>query len=186
MRADIPSIMITNSGSQRFDLFKGVFNRNDQFVASPFSDSFLFIPGIPLSVAGQVLPALNGDSAMKKRAILEGREEELYARGHVDMRYRAWLEEQAKRDDDGRKRLMANLTLGYATKDVSDNFFLALHVSFELVNSPALVSAMTSLTHHCHSSQLQISSAQMHPTLLTTLPSILSLLTLLKTISLIF
>ncbi|KAI5117465.1 hypothetical protein M0805_004068 [Coniferiporia weirii] len=116
-RADIPNIMITNSGSQRFDLFQGPFTRNDQFTASPFSDAFLFIPNVTAGIANQVLPALNHQGAEEKRAVLEGREDELYARGYVDGRYFEWLREMAERDSAMEKRAAENLTLGYVTSD---------------------------------------------------------------------
>ncbi|KAL5498002.1 hypothetical protein ACEPAH_2933 [Sanghuangporus vaninii] len=121
-RAGISSIMITNSGSQRFDVLQGPFTKNDQFTASPFSDSFLFIPNVPAAVANQVLPSLNQQGAQEKRAILEGREEELYKRGNVDARYFAWLKEMAERDALLEKRALENLTLGYITKDACPGF----------------------------------------------------------------
>ncbi|KAH8112346.1 Metallo-dependent phosphatase-like protein [Phellopilus nigrolimitatus] len=116
-RANIPNIMITNSGSQRFDVLQGPFTRNDQFTASPFSDSFLFISNVTFAVANEVLPALNNQGAQEKRAILYGREEELYAHGYVDIRYLSWLREMAERDSMLGKRTAENLTLGYVTSD---------------------------------------------------------------------
>ncbi|EJD02042.1 uncharacterized protein FOMMEDRAFT_20830 [Fomitiporia mediterranea MF3/22] len=116
-RTGIPNVMITNSGSQRFDVLQGPFTKNDQFTASPFADSFLFIPNVPAGVANQVLPALNQQGAQEKRAILEGREEELYRRGFVDERYFAWLREMAEREGALEKRAAGNLTLGYVTSD---------------------------------------------------------------------
>ncbi|TDL19499.1 hypothetical protein BD410DRAFT_792116 [Rickenella mellea] len=116
-RASIPNIMITNSGSQRFDVLAGPFTKNDQFTASPFSDAFLFIPNVPFSVGNSVLPALNHQGAQEKRRILEGREEEEYKRGYVDRRYMVWLEEMARREGAAEKRAAANLTLGYVTTD---------------------------------------------------------------------
>src|ERR1700761_1539269 len=77
--------MITNSGSLRFDVFQGPFTLNDQLISfvllsslfynylrqhigrSPFTDSFLFIPGVPLSVASQVVGVINGSGASNKR-----------------------------------------------------------------------------------------------------------------------
>ncbi|TCD62703.1 hypothetical protein EIP91_006528 [Steccherinum ochraceum] len=119
-RASIPNIMITNSGSQRFDVYAGAFTKNDQLTASPFADSFLFIPNITAGVAKQVLPALNNAGAEnRKRALeelLEGRERELYKKGYVDMIFRKWLEEMDRRDGLER-RAGQNLTLGYVTKD---------------------------------------------------------------------
>ena len=111
--------MICNSGELRFDVLKGAFTKNDQFTAAPFTDSFLFIPNVPFSIANAVLPALNNQGAEEKRALFEGREDELYARGDVNKRYREWLREMANRDIEKAKRAAQNLTLGYVTQDVS-------------------------------------------------------------------
>jgi len=110
--------MITNSGSQRFDIYAGPFTKNDQLTASPFNDAFLFIPNVPFSIANQVLPALNHAGADERRELLEERERELYGRGHVDLVYSRWLEEQDRRSGLER-RAARNLTLGYVTTDVS-------------------------------------------------------------------
>ncbi|KAI0076521.1 hypothetical protein K474DRAFT_1662882 [Panus rudis PR-1116 ss-1] len=117
-RASIPNVMITNSGSQRFDVFKGPFTKNDQLTASPFADAFLYIPNIPASVANKVLPTLNNEGSNNKRSfrIVEEREKELYARGEVELIYRRWLQEMDKRNGVER-RAAGNATLGYVTKD---------------------------------------------------------------------
>ncbi|KAF7344437.1 Metallophos domain-containing protein [Mycena sanguinolenta] len=119
-RAGNPHVMITNSGEMRFDIFAGTFTKNDQLTASPFADSFLFIPDVPFSAASAVLPALNGPSAKKRRRD-QGVEAELWARGYVEARYREWLEEMYQRDLQHRgeeRRAAENLTLGYVTTDV--------------------------------------------------------------------
>ncbi|KAG1742505.1 Metallo-dependent phosphatase-like protein [Suillus lakei] len=116
-RDSVPSIFITNSGSQRFNIFEGPFTKNDQLTASPFADSFLYISNISLSIANQVLPALNNAGADQKRKRDEI-EKELWSRGVVDTRYRAWLEEMDRRAGMGRREAMSgNLTLGYVTAD---------------------------------------------------------------------
>lgn len=117
-RASIPNIMITNSGSQRFDIYAGSFTKNDQLTSSPFADSFLFIPNVPFSVANQVLPTLNHVGATQRRAMMEAREHELYGRGYVDTIYSKWLEEMDKMNDGIARRAAQNLTLGYVTTDV--------------------------------------------------------------------
>ncbi|KAJ7905761.1 5'-nucleotidase [Mycena olivaceomarginata] len=66
-RASVPNIMITNSGSLRFDIYAGPFTKNDQLTASSFADSFLYIPNVPFSVANAVLPALNGAGADNRK-----------------------------------------------------------------------------------------------------------------------
>ncbi|KAL4249233.1 Calcineurin-like phosphoesterase domain-containing protein [Abortiporus biennis] len=116
-RANIPKIMITNSGSQRFDILKGPFTKNDQFTASPFSDAFVFIPSVPSAIANKVLPALNDAGAdERKRSLFEKRERLAYERGYVDFVYRRWLEEMDRRHGLER-RAVNNLTLGYVTTD---------------------------------------------------------------------
>ncbi|KAH7883373.1 Metallo-dependent phosphatase-like protein [Phlebopus sp. FC_14] len=116
-RAGIPNIMITNSGSLRFNVFKGPFTKNDQLTASPFTDSFLYIPNITFSVANQILPTLNNAGAAEKRKRDE-MDSELWAHGHVEARYRAWLEDMDRRAGFGRRDATAgNLTLGYVTTD---------------------------------------------------------------------
>lgn len=117
-RASIPNIMITNSGSQRFDIYAGSFTKNDQLTASPFADAFLFIPNVTFSVANQVLPTLNNAGANERRAMMEAREHELYGRGYVDTVYSKWVEEMDKKNDGMARRTAQNLTLGYVTTDV--------------------------------------------------------------------
>ncbi|PIL33613.1 hypothetical protein GSI_04236 [Ganoderma sinense ZZ0214-1] len=117
-RGAIPNIMITNSGSQRFDVYSGPFTKNDQLTASPFADAFLYIPNVTLSVAKQVLPSLNNAGANERRALTEGGfDAEAYARGEVDMVYRAWLEDMDKKSYGAVRRAAQNATLGYVTHD---------------------------------------------------------------------
>lgn len=78
-RADIPRIVIANSGGLRFDIYSGTFTKNDQLTASPFTDGFLFIPNVTFGVASQVLPVLNGDSSFsdtKRRSVAENEKRE--------------------------------------------------------------------------------------------------------------
>ncbi|KAJ6623473.1 Metallo-dependent phosphatase-like protein [Mycena sp. CBHHK59/15] len=118
-RASIPNIMITNSGSMRFDIYAGLFTKNDQLTASPFADSFLYIPNVPFATAAAVLPALNNAGADNRRRSEEV-EAELWARGYVGTRYREWMEEMYRRDVESggeARRAAGNLTLGYVTTD---------------------------------------------------------------------
>lgn len=114
--------MITNSGSQRFDLYAGPFTKNDQLTASPFADQFLFIPSVPLGIAKQVLPSLNGEGASERRQLLEEREKRAYGLGYVDRRYMEWLEDMDRRNEIDRRAAEANFTLGYVTTDVGSAF----------------------------------------------------------------
>jgi hypothetical protein len=145
----------------RFDLYSGNFTKNDQLTVSPFTDAFLYIPNVTAGVANMVLPALNNAGANQRREYTE-RETELYRRGYVDMKYRAWLEDMAARTSEVERRAAANLTLGYVTKD----------------SCPGV--GDDTITHRCRSFQLQISLAQPLLQCPMTHLSTLSLLTSLK------
>ena len=112
-RAGIPNIIITDSGELRFDIFKGPFTKNDQLTAVPYTDSFSYIANVKASVANQVLPALNHVSSSKRSEL----EKALWDRGHVESRYRSWLEAMGKHQEV-QTTYMTNLTLGYITTDV--------------------------------------------------------------------
>jgi hypothetical protein len=140
-RAAIPNIMITNSGELRFDIYAGPFTKNDQLTASPFADSFLFIPDVPFSAAAAVLPALNSAGSENRRRN-QGLQAELWARGYVEIRYREWLEEMYQRDAQrggNERRAAGNLTLGYVTTDVRCIFFQRKMIFSSLYFRPALV-----------------------------------------------
>ncbi|KAI4087355.1 MAG: hypothetical protein LQ344_006850 [Seirophora lacunosa] len=84
-RADIPRLIIINTGTIRFDLVKGpftlyayhsstldpntltvLFSSDDSFIVSPFKDAFQFIPNVPYSLASQVLGILNAGPFQKR------------------------------------------------------------------------------------------------------------------------
>lgn len=121
-RSGIPNLMITNSGSQRFDLYSGPFTKNDQLTSSPFADSFLYIPNVTYSVASQVAPYMNNEGSNNRRDLGSEaeREEELYKKGYVGKRFRRWLEDmdrRAREDSVDKRDQTANATLGYVTTD---------------------------------------------------------------------
>jgi hypothetical protein len=123
-RAGIPHLIIANSGAIRFDILAGPFTKNDQLTASPFTDGFDYIPGVPLGVANAVLPVLNKQGETIRRDLDGGR----YARGDVGTQYRLWLEDMHLRAEP--ERLAAkNLTLGYVTTDVGRPPFFSMHRS---------------------------------------------------------
>ncbi|KAI6043488.1 Metallo-dependent phosphatase-like protein [Pisolithus marmoratus] len=115
-RADIPSLFIATSGNLRFDIFKGPFTKNDQLTASPYPDQFLYIPGVTLSVANQVLPALNKPSSAslkQKRAVQDAK---LWELGYVDNHFQTSLGEAERHFRHG-KPGRNQLTFGYVTND---------------------------------------------------------------------
>lgn len=54
-RSDKARMTIINTGSVRFDLHKGPFLYDDNFIVSPFDDVFVYIPDVPYSVASGTL-----------------------------------------------------------------------------------------------------------------------------------
>ena len=123
-RSSIPNIIITNSGSQRFDVYAGPFTKNDLLTATPFTNSFQFIPNVTFSVANQVLSSLNNAGANERRNFQEEKENTLH---DVDMVYRRWLEEMDRRKQIEWYAANTNLTLGYVTTDVRCTFFSKYH-----------------------------------------------------------
>ena len=65
-RADTPRLIITNTGSIRFDLVQGPFTVDDAFIVSPFKNTFQYIPDVPYSQASQVLDILNSGPWQKR------------------------------------------------------------------------------------------------------------------------
>ncbi|KAI1414217.1 Metallo-dependent phosphatase-like protein [Hypoxylon sp. FL1857] len=68
-RKDIPRYIIANTGSVRFDMYKGPFTYDDQFIVSPFLDHFLYIPEVPYATASNLLQSLNNAGASQKRNV---------------------------------------------------------------------------------------------------------------------
>ncbi len=54
-----PSIVITNSGAMRFDIFSGPFTTDATYLLSPFRSGFRKIKNVPYDAAEQVLKTLN-------------------------------------------------------------------------------------------------------------------------------
>lgn len=55
----VPTVVLLNSGSQRFDVLAGPFTKNDQYITSPFRDDFLYVADVPWRVARTLVHALN-------------------------------------------------------------------------------------------------------------------------------
>lgn len=54
-----PRYVIINTGSIRFDLFKGPFTRDTAFIVSPFVNNWRYFPDMPLKYAKRITPELN-------------------------------------------------------------------------------------------------------------------------------
>ena len=53
------ALVITNTGSVRFDIFEGPFTRDTEFLVSPFTSGFRYVRDVPLKIASRVLELLN-------------------------------------------------------------------------------------------------------------------------------
>ncbi len=54
-RSSNARLIYANTGSVRFDMYKGPFTYDDNFIVSPFRDVFLYIPDVPYSLASGLL-----------------------------------------------------------------------------------------------------------------------------------
>lgn len=55
------ALVITNTGSVRFDIFKGTFTKDTKFLVSPFTSAIRYIKDVPYRPARQVLKLLNNE-----------------------------------------------------------------------------------------------------------------------------
>ncbi|KAG0182861.1 hypothetical protein DFQ28_000030 [Apophysomyces sp. BC1034] len=62
-----PPFFILNSGSQRFDIYKGNFTLDTMYQVSPFVDRFISIADVPYSVASKILGILNNQGEQNKK-----------------------------------------------------------------------------------------------------------------------
>jgi hypothetical protein len=54
-RKDKARLILGNTGGIRFDVYKGPFTYDDNFIVSPFRDVFLYIPDVPYAAAKGLL-----------------------------------------------------------------------------------------------------------------------------------
>ncbi len=58
-RKDVPRLAILNTGTIRFDIFRGAFTKDTTYIVSPFLSRLKYVPDVPYAVAKKVLPLLN-------------------------------------------------------------------------------------------------------------------------------
>lgn len=109
-RTGVPNIVLANSGSQRFDIYKGPFTKNDQYIVSPFKDHFLFLRDVPYRHASQIVQRLNTQGPASARATPQ--DEDM----RVNAVYAQWTKQSAA---GARVETSAGeeVSLGYVTKD---------------------------------------------------------------------
>ena len=58
-RADVPRMVLINTGALRFDIFKGPFTVDTTYTVSPFTSGFRYVKDVPFSVAKRLLQIIN-------------------------------------------------------------------------------------------------------------------------------
>ena len=58
-RADVPRMVLVNTGALRFDIFKGPFTVDTTYAVSPFTSGFRYIKDVPFSIAKRLLQIIN-------------------------------------------------------------------------------------------------------------------------------
>lgn len=116
------ALVITNTGSLRFDIFEGPFTKDTTFLVSPFTSGLRFVKDVPFKTASQVLKLLNNegpilDTVHQQHITLTPLEQASGRRDVVaeENEFHHW--ELAGFDSQTRLSNDQELTPGYTTKD---------------------------------------------------------------------
>ncbi|ODV94767.1 hypothetical protein PACTADRAFT_50628 [Pachysolen tannophilus NRRL Y-2460] len=60
-------IIIINTGSIRYDLYKGPFTKNSKYIVSPFQNKWKLISSVPRSIAMKIEPVLNNQTYILRK-----------------------------------------------------------------------------------------------------------------------
>ncbi|CAG8952981.1 hypothetical protein HYFRA_00003171 [Hymenoscyphus fraxineus] len=60
-RKNIPTLALTNTGTLRFDIFKGAFTKDTTYIISPFVSKFRYIKDVPYEAAKRILSLINNE-----------------------------------------------------------------------------------------------------------------------------
>lgn len=111
-----PPFIIVESGTLRFNIFKGPFTRNDQFILAAHKNNFLYISDVPTSVAQRAAEFLDTGVVPGISFVVQNSE---YRPPSTIMRsrtpYEDWLSNMQNRS--GVAYADEKLTLGYVTED---------------------------------------------------------------------
>ncbi|EGG11964.1 uncharacterized protein MELLADRAFT_32752 [Melampsora larici-populina 98AG31] len=126
-----PPLIALNSGSIRFDIFKGDFTVNDELITMPFKNAFVYAPNVPRDVAAQFIDALNTGgigSTRRRRSLMapdeNDRNQDYHTGQNVEEIYMSYLRNQPSAQTYFgpiiRKNARSSVTpesYGYVTKD---------------------------------------------------------------------
>lgn len=72
-RKDKPRLAIANTGTVRFDIFKGAFTKDSTYIVSPFTSKFRYVPDVPYKVARKVIQLLNQGGPIFDSSVMDTR-----------------------------------------------------------------------------------------------------------------
>jgi hypothetical protein len=58
------AIILINTGAVRFDIFKGPFTRDTEYLVSPFTSGFRYLADVPLKTARRILDLINNEGPL--------------------------------------------------------------------------------------------------------------------------
>jgi hypothetical protein len=58
------AIVLVNTGAVRFDIFKGPFTRDTEYLVSPFTSGFRYIKDVPLKTAKRIIDLINNEGPL--------------------------------------------------------------------------------------------------------------------------
>ncbi len=155
-RKAVPRLVILNTGTIRFDIFRGAFTRDTAYIVSPFLSGLRYVRDVPYGVARKVLPMLNSGGQIFRGS------------GLPDSRFMAIPERWSLKEDlvsqqpqhqpasaillgDSKQRQKSlgdkngeapSLVSGYTTKDdVGDDGDDAVHAPIDFYNVPNCIQA---------------------------------------------
>lgn len=124
-RADVPRLVVMNTGGIRYDIFKGPFTKDSTFIVSPFTSGFRYIQDVPFEKADKLLSILNNNGQ-----IFEEQDPKLQSWMLAPPEQRSILQDIVAQEDQSGpsaslehtnqaplKAYKPSLTPGYTTKD---------------------------------------------------------------------
>ncbi|KAF2097123.1 Ser/Thr protein phosphatase [Rhizodiscina lignyota] len=63
-KEDKKAIVLTNTGAIRFDIFKGPYTHDTEYLVSPFTSGFRYVPDVPYDKAKRVIDLMNNEGPL--------------------------------------------------------------------------------------------------------------------------
>ncbi|OAA37123.1 ser/Thr protein phosphatase family [Beauveria brongniartii RCEF 3172] len=112
-RKDKARIILGNTGSVRYDIPKGPFTYDDNFIVSPFRDVFRYVKDVPYDKAEKLLTQLNNGRADKRSDLVSM----AAPQDECTNPTMGYLTRREMRERRGPVRRQEIITPGYVTKD---------------------------------------------------------------------